>query len=107
MPRLLRLSTCSVFALGIASGPAFADLTAQQVWDGLNSAMQGFGYSVSATETAAADGLDVTDVVMRVTDPEENSTVSVQMEAIDLVENDDGSVSMVFPRSMPIRIGCR
>src|SRR6056297_201474 len=104
MPRLLRLSTCSVFALGIASGPAFADLTAQQVWDGLNSAMQGFGYSVSATETAAADGLDVTDVVMRVTDPEENSTVSVQMEAIDLVENDDGSVSMVYPRSMPIRI---
>lgn len=104
MHRLARLSTSSALALGLAAGPAFADLTAQQVWGGIEAAMQGFGYSVSATETATSDGLDVTDVVMRFEVPEENSAVTVSMDAVDLVENGDGSVTMTFPASMPITI---
>ncbi|MDP4990368.1 MAG: hypothetical protein NWQ37_04035, partial [Marivita lacus] len=104
MRRITRLSSCSALALALAGGPAFADLTAQQVWDGLESAMQGFGYSVAATETATSSGLDVTDVVLRIVAPEENSTVEVTMESIALVERGDGSVSMTFPATVPITI---
>lgn len=104
MRRITRLSSCSVLALSLAAGPAFADLTAQQVWNGIETAMQGFGYSVSATETPTSDGLDVTDVVMRFEAPEDNATVEMLIESIDLVEKGDGSVSMEFPASMPITI---
>lgn len=104
MRRLQRLSSCSVLALFLASPPALADLTAPQVWDGIESALQGFGYSVTATETPTGDGLDVTDVTMRFDAPEDNATVEISIESIDLVENGDGSVSMTFPASMPITI---
>ena len=104
MQRLFRRATCSALALGLATGPAFAELTAEQVWDGLESAMQGFGYTVEATETPVSDGLDVSGVTMRFDAPEENSTVTLSMQSIDLVENADGSVTMTFPISMPIAI---
>ena len=104
MRRLQRLSSCSVLALCLASPPALADLTAPQVWDGIESALQGFGYSVTATETPTGDGLDVTDVTMRFDSPEDNATVEISIGSVDLVENGDGSVSMTFPASMPITI---
>lgn len=104
MPRIARLSTCTALALGLATGPAFADLTAQQVWNGLESAMQGFGYSVSSTETPASGALEVSDVVMRFSVPEDNTSLEVVMGTINLVENGDGSVSMTFPASIPITI---
>lgn len=104
MRRTARRSSCSALALWLAAGPAFADLTAQEVWDGVESAMLGFGYSVDATETPSGDGLDVTDVLMRFTAPEDNTTVALSVSEIDLVENGDGSVSMTFPASIPITI---
>lgn len=99
-----RLSSCSALALLVATGPAFADLTAQQVWNGMESALEGFGYSVSATETPTSDGLDLRNVVMQFDAPEENTTVAMTVSEIDLVENGDGSVSLTFPASIPITI---
>ncbi|MCK0149941.1 DUF2125 domain-containing protein [Marivita sp. S6314] len=104
MSRFTKLSTCSALALGVAAGPAFADLTAQDVWDGMESAMTGFGYTVTATETPTSDGLDVTDVMLTFDVPDENSKVSFGVSSIDLVNNGDGSVTMTFPASMPIMI---
>lgn len=66
--------------------------------------MQGFGYTVSATETPSDDGLDVTNVVMRFDVPDDNASVEVSVPTIGLVENADGSVSMTFAASMPITI---
>ena len=104
MRRIARFSSCSMLALAISGGPSFAEVTAPQVWNGLEAALQGFGYSVTATETPTGDGLDVTDVVMRFDAPEDNATVEISIESIDLVENGDGTVSMTFPASMPISI---
>ena len=104
MRRIARLSSCSVLAFALSGGASFAEVTAPQVWDGLEAALQGFGYSVTATETPTGDGLDVTDVVMRFDAPEDNATVEISFESIDLVENGDGSVSITFPASMPITI---
>ncbi|MCL3882001.1 DUF2125 domain-containing protein [Marivita sp. GX14005] len=104
MPSLHRLSTCSAFALAMAAGPAAADLTAQQVWDGLEAAMQDFGYSVEATENPAEDGLTVRDVTMRFDMPEDDGTVSFTLDEITFTENSDGSVAMSYPASMPITV---
>lgn len=104
MRRIARFSSCSMLALAVSGGPGFAEVTAPQVWNGLEAALQGFGYSVTATETPTGDGLDVTDVVMRFDAPEDNATVEISIESIDLVENGDGTVSMTFPASMPISI---
>lgn len=104
MRRIACFSTCSALALGLASGPASAEITAQQVWDNIEAAMQGFGYSVSAVETPSGDGLDVSDVMMRFDVPDENASVSMSIDSIDLVENGDGSVSISFAPVMPIMI---
>lgn len=104
MNRIALLSSCSLLALAVSAAPGLADVTAPQVWNGLEAALQGFGYSVTATETPTGDGLDVTDVVMRFDAPEDNATVEISIESIDLVENGDGTVSMTFPASMPITI---
>lgn len=102
MRRMTRYSTCSVLALALGAGPALADLTAQQVWDGIENAAQGFGYAIRATETPSASGLDVTDIELRFAVPEDNTTVDLTMDAVSLVENGDGSVTMTFPASIPI-----
>jgi hypothetical protein len=104
MSRLARYTACSVLALSIASGPAFAELTAQEVWDGMETTMQGFGYAVTSTETPGSGALTVSDIALTVDIPEDNSSVSVTIAEIAFVENGDGSVRMVFPASMPITI---
>ena len=104
MPRLTRLSTCSVLALTVASGPAFADLTAEEVWNGMESLMQGVGYTVSATETPTSGGLTVTGITMGIAMPEDNAAFTMSIDEISFVENGDGSVSVAFPASMPIAI---
>ncbi len=104
MGRIHRLSSCSAIAIILAGGPAFAELTAPQVWDGMETALRGFGYTVTATEKQTGDGLDVTDIVMRFESSEDDASVEIGIESIDLVENGDGSVSMTFPASMPITI---
>lgn len=104
MFRFARVTACSSLALGIAAGPAFADLSAQQVWDGLEQTMQGFGYSVSATETPGSGTLTVSDVTLSIVMPEDNSSVSVAISEIALVETGDGAVRMTFPATMPITI---
>jgi hypothetical protein len=104
MSRLARYTACSALALSIASGPAFAELTAQEVWDGMESAMTGFGYAVTATETQGAGALTVSDISLTIDMAEDNSSVSVTISEIALVENADGSVRMSLPPSMPIAI---
>lgn len=104
MPRLTALSTCSILALTGVSGPAFADLTAEEVWDGMESLMKSFGYAVSATETPTSGRLDVTGITLGVAMPEDNSTVTMTIDAISFSENGDGSVSVAFPETIPIAI---
>lgn len=104
MLRSARLTACSTLALSLASGPALADLTAQQVWDGMEQTMQGFGYSVTASETPGSGSLTVSDIALSLDMPEENSSISVSISEIVFVETGDGAVQMRFPATMPIAI---
>ena len=104
MTRLTRTSTSTALALCLATSPAYADLTAEQVWTGMENLMEGFGYTVSATEATASDGLTVSDISMSLDLPEENTSVSIRVPELSFVENADGSVQVAFPPSIPIAI---
>ena len=84
---------------------AYADVTASDVWSDWTSYMAGFGYQVSGDESQSGDTLTVTDVIMSMeVDDGDDSTVAMETElgTFELIENGDGSVSMVLPEVMPI-----
>ncbi|SLN71469.1 hypothetical protein ROA7450_03922 [Roseovarius albus] len=89
----------SIFMTGSA---AFADVTAEQVWEDWKGYMAGFGYQVEATESQSGDALVVSDVKMSVSIPEEDADVSFTMSEMTFTNNGDGTVSISLPPVMPI-----
>ena len=84
---------------------AYADVTASDVWSDWTSYMAGFGYQVSGEESQSGDTLTVTDVTMSMeVEDGDDSTVAMQTKlgTFELIENSDGSVSMILPEVMPI-----
>ncbi|SHG73203.1 DUF2125 domain-containing protein [Marivita hallyeonensis] len=101
---MTRLATSTALALCLGASPALADLTAQEVWDSLESALVGFGYTVTATEDPSSDGLDVREIRMVFALPDDIGEASATVPLIELTENGDGSVDMAFPQAMPITV---
>lgn len=99
-----RLTGISALALAAVAGEARADVTPQQVWDNLESYMQRAGYDVAGTESLSGDTLTVSDVVFSISEPEENTDVSIAMDVLVMTGRDDGTVSVDFPTPMPIRM---
>ncbi|RKF12950.1 DUF2125 domain-containing protein [Roseovarius spongiae] len=91
-------------AIAISGSAALADVSAQQVWDDWEAYMEGFGYDVTATESARGDGLTVSDIVMSMTVPEDDITVEIAMSEISFIDNGDGAVSIQFPSPLPVSI---
>ncbi|KUF11055.1 DUF2125 domain-containing protein [Pseudoponticoccus marisrubri] len=99
-----RFATVSALALCALASPSLADVTPQQVWDDLETYLEGFGYAVTGTESMAGDTLTVSDVVMSIEMPEADGTVEITMAQVTLTDRGDGTVSMTFPEVMPIAI---
>ncbi len=99
-----RLTGVSALAICAFTTPALADVTPQQVWDDLESYMQGFGYSVTGTETADGNNLTVSDVVMSMALPDMEGAVTFSMGSLDLMDQGDGTVLINFPAQMPIQV---
>ncbi|SMX26871.1 hypothetical protein TRP8649_00969 [Pelagimonas phthalicica] len=99
-----RFSGVSALALCALTTPALADVTPQQVWDDLEAYMQGFGYSVTATEMADGGNLKVNDVVMSIPVPDIDGSVAFSMGTMDLTDQGDGTVLITFPADMPVMI---
>lgn len=97
--RSVILGTTSLIFL---ANNAVADVTAQDIWSDWQAYMAGFGYSVSATETMSGSSLQVTDFKMTVPMPEDGGEFGATMDRIDFVENDDGTVDLIFPERMPL-----
>lgn len=102
----IRNTSTALVLIGLAS-PAFAELTAQEVWDGIEQAMQSYGYTVSGDERATSNGLSVTDVSMVIELPEDSSRIAFEIPELSLAENRNGSVLMTFPDTMPIAISAK
>lgn len=99
-----RFSGVSALALCALTTPAMADVTPQMVWDDLETYMQGFGYSVSGTQTSSGADLTVNDVEMSVPIPDVDGTMTFSLETMTLVDQGDGTVAVSLPSAMPVRI---
>ena len=101
---MTRLTGASALALIAMTGWAQADVTPQQVWDDLEAYMQSYGYDVAGTETASGDTLTVNDVAFTTVMPDDGGMLSVDIGRIVLTDLGDGTVSVTFPSTMPIRV---
>lgn len=95
------LTTTSIFAL--FAGPALADLTAEDVLADQLSQVRIYGLDAQTTgQSKSGDTLTVNGMVATAEVPE--GTMSFTIGGMELVEQGDGTVRMVYPDEMPIAI---
>lgn len=101
MAKWKSLGTSSALALLLGSGAAFADVTAEQVWNTWKQSLEGFGYVfMTSGEQRAGDTLVVSDLVMSMTRPE--GTFDMNVAEVRLQETGDGKVSVTMSTDIPI-----
>lgn len=106
MTVLIRRPALSATALLLLSAaPAFAQVTAQQVWDDWKAQMSMYGEAglTIGSETYEGGVLTVTDLGFDMTD-EDGGTASGVLPELVLTENGDGTVSVSMSEEYPIRI---
>ena len=92
----------SALALMLSAGAAAAEVTPADVWSDWQDYLDGLGFAVTAQEATSADGLNLTDIVMTQTLPDDAGTTTVTVPGIMLEDNGDGTVGIVLPDQMPI-----
>lgn len=95
------VAALSIFMTGSA---AFADVTAQQVWDDWKTYMTGFGYDVKGAEASSGGALTVSDVVMSMSLPEGAGNFAMEISELSFADNGDGTVSVQIPPVMPVKM---
>ena len=91
-------------ALTLGAGTAMADVTPADVWADWQDYMTGFGFAVDATETPGADGLELSDIVLTQTLPEDAGDTTITIGQVTLKDNGDGTVRIVYPEELPIKV---
>ena len=87
-----------------AGSTAFADVSAQQVWDNWKDqmAMYGEGGVTIGSETMSGDTLTVTDLSIQMSDPE--SSITATLSEIQLTELGNGTVSITMSEAYPMAV---
>lgn len=94
---------CSAaFLVSMAVQPAFAEVTAKEVWSDWKDYISSAGYQVTATENMSGDTLNIDDLSMSIQIPETDGQVRMDIEQMSFKENGDGTVSVALPASMPM-----
>ncbi|WP_176244183.1 DUF2125 domain-containing protein [Pseudoruegeria aquimaris] len=98
------LGSAAACAICLFSAPAaFADLTADDVWQQWRGYMERAGYDVKPGATDANSGtLTVSDLALTMS--MEGTDVSMTMPEITFRENGDGTVDIGFPASFPLDV---
>jgi len=99
-----RLWAVTALAIGVSGSAAQADLTADQVWQDWTGYLADAGYSVTSDTSQSGDTLTIRDLALEMDMPDEEGGMSMRVGEIQLVENDDGSVSVILPATLPIAI---
>ncbi|EAR49958.1 hypothetical protein OG2516_11921 [Oceanicola granulosus HTCC2516] len=88
----------------LGSTAAFADVTAQEVWDDWKAQMEiyGDGAVTVGSETMKGETLTVEDITVRFAD--EEAVVTAEIGPILLTTNEDGTVSVELPGESPVTI---
>lgn len=104
MPKIFRSGSCAAALLIASTQPMLADVTAQDVWSDWQDYMTGYGYVMSATETANSAGVNLSDLSMSFDVPEEDVTITMAIPEMAFVNKGDGSVDVAMPSSMPMTV---
>ncbi len=99
--------SCSLAFISLmGSTAAFADITAQQVWDDWQGYFTDSGYQVSSNDTAYYGLVTVNDLVISIPLPDNGGVMNVTMGPIAFTETGDGSVSVLMGDNgnMPIAV---
>lgn len=91
-----------VAALLLGTTAVSADVTPQQVWESWRAQMEPFGYEINATETQQGNDLQISDLVMNVQIPEEDTTIEMSMPGFTFVDKGDGTVALDMPANYPL-----
>ena len=83
---------------------ALAQVTAQDVWSDWKSYMTSFGYEVTGAESASGDTLTIRDLSMSIDLPENDGSVSLNMNSLVFDGKGDGTVEVIMPGIIPLRI---
>lgn len=86
----------------VSTQAAFADLSAQEVWEDWKAYFAGTGYDVTGTESNAGGALTVSDVVMSLPISEDDESATITLPEIKFMENGDGTVNVLLPAEFPL-----
>ena len=101
-----RTLATSVVALSISmtGAPLWAEVSPQQVWDDWQTYFEGLGYQVEASESQSGSDLVISDMTMSIDVPAEGASAGMTISELVLADNGDGTVTVSFPASMPLRM---
>lgn len=102
----IRPAVASAVAISVvlSGSAAYADVTAQEVWEDWKSYMAGFGYAVDAEESYSGSTLTVKDLSMQVDLPEVEGSMTMSMGQFEFTDVGDGTVSVSIPPQMPVLV---
>ncbi|KAA9005979.1 DUF2125 domain-containing protein [Histidinibacterium aquaticum] len=103
MIRRTLLSTVIPFAAAVP-GAGLADVTAEEVWSAYEAYTEALGLDVEATLDRSGQTLTVGDIVMTAPIPAEYGSFRMTVDGFDLVEQEDGSVSILYPETMEVGV---
>jgi len=106
MTSILKSVLLATIIVNLSSVKALADVTSQQVWDGLRTAMTASGFKISASEARNGNRLTIGDLQMsrRVQDPgsDASGTISLSVSSLQFLDKGDGTVTIVLPDQIPV-----
>lgn len=97
-------SLALTLTFSLSATTALAQLAPEQVWEDWKSNLASFGYEVTGETNQTGTTLTVSDLALTMAMPEETGSVSMRLGKVQMIGNDDGSVSVVVPERMPIAI---
>ncbi len=83
---------------------ASAQVTAQEVWDDWKGYMIGYGYEVTGSESMSGNTLTISGLTMSMNMPQNEGSVSIDMQSLILTGNSDGTVDVTMSGTMPMHI---
>ncbi|SPF78972.1 hypothetical protein ALP8811_02906 [Aliiroseovarius pelagivivens] len=92
-----RLTSAVFLGATLLPGSAFADLSANDVWQHFQQSSASVGGTLSAKMSERGDGLALESVTFNLTLPFDSGMVSMDLGAFDLIDMGDGRVEMVLP----------
>jgi hypothetical protein len=104
MSVFIRRSCGAALAYAVATQGAYADLTANDVWNDWQEYFRSLGYTVEGEPSSAGDVMTINDMTLSMDFPEEDGQFQMTMPEVTLTENGDGTVNVGFPGSFPMVI---